>query len=819
MSASPKMEQQIDGMASKLTLEQKIDLIGGVSTWYTRAEPSIGLRALRLSDGPAGLRSGIPATAYPAPIALAASWDTALAKQMGAALGRDARARNVDVLLGPGVNIARAPMTGRNFEYMGEDPYLTSRIAVAYIQGVQSQNVSATIKHFMMNNQEFNRNNASSDADERTMREIYLPAFEAAVKEGHVGAIMDSYNLVNGAHSTQNTWMNTQLAKQEWKFDGIIMSDWNSVYDGVAAANGGLDLEMPFGRYFSRETLLPAVKAGTIPLATIDDKVRRILRTALRFTPPEHTSPESLFSEASDRVALDVGRESIVLLKNEESLLPLSVAHTCTIAVIGPNASPAVIGGGGSAVVDSYKSVSALVGISDYVEAHATANTHCHPHVVYDAGWPANYDVFAATHFDHGLLQQIFPTRDWTGIPTPSNRDQLNEDRITPPAGSSIRWTGTFTANKPGHYYVIVHDGRVADKHQVFIDGKELPSPRARLNGELYYLPLPEPLASGQHIDVRMDYLPNDTEVFPGLGILFEDDVLSDRARTLAREADAVIVTVGFDKSTEHEGADRTFELPLLQDAMIRNLAEQNHHLIVTLTGGGNVDMRPWIDHVPALLHLWYPGQEGGTSLAEVLFGTHNPEGKLPVGFEMRWEDNPTFRSYYPQDGATKAEPRIRYTEGVFLGYRYYETPSVNTAHTSPRFPFGFGLSYTSFAFSNLHLSATELHDGDPLTATFTITNTGSVDGAEVAQLYVGEQSPQVPRPLYELKAFTKVLLRPGERREVSLSLDRRSFAYWSESEKQWKVDPARFTVYVGDSSDNLPLRSDIIMHDAKSRP
>jgi beta-glucosidase len=470
-------------------------------------------------------------------------------------------------------------------------------------------------------------------------------------------------------------------------------------------------------------------------------------------------------------------------------------------------------------VVDSYKSVSSLVGISDYVEAHATANTRCHPHVVYDAGWPANHDVFAATRFDHGLLQQIFPTRDWTGTPTTSNRDQLNEDRITPSAGASIRWTGTFTASKTGRYYVIVHDGRAADKHQVYVDGKELPSPRTSLNGELYYLPLPAPLAPGQHIDVRMDYLPNDTEVFPGLGILFEDDILSYRARVLAREADAVIVTAGFDKSTEHEGADRTFGLPLLQDAMIRNLAAQNRHLIVTLTGGGNVDMRPWIDHVPALLHLWYPGQEGGTALAEVLFGAHNPEGKLPVSFETRWEDNPTFHSYYPQDTAAKVEPHIRYTEGIFLGYRYYETPSVNTAHTSPRFPFGYGLSYTSFAFSNLHLSATELHDGDPLTATFRVTNTGPVDGAEVAQLYVGEQSPQVPRPLYELKAFTKVRLKPGESRDISLSLDRRSFAYWSESEKQWKVDPARFTVCVGDSSDNLPLRSGIIMHDAKSRP
>ena len=264
-------EHRIDDMLSRLTLEQKIDLLGGVSVWYTHPEPSIGLTSMRMSDGPAGLRSGVPAMAYAAPIALAASWDPALAEEMGTSLGRDARARGVDTLLGPAVNIYRAPMDGRNFEYMGEDPWLASRIAVAYIKGVQSQGVSATIKHFALNNQEFNRHNASSDADERTMREIYLPAFEYAVTEGHVGAIMDSYNLVNGTHSTQNGWLNNTVAKHDWGFDGITMSDWESVYDGVAAVNNGLDLEMPFAHYISRDTILRAIKtvASARPPSTI----------------------------------------------------------------------------------------------------------------------------------------------------------------------------------------------------------------------------------------------------------------------------------------------------------------------------------------------------------------------------------------------------------------------------------------------------------------------------------------------------------------------------------------------------------------------
>jgi beta-glucosidase len=812
--ASPDpTEKQIDAMLAKLSLEDKIDLIGGVSTWYTHAEPQIGLAPMRLSDGPAGLRAGIPAIAYPAPVALAATWDPELAGRMGASLGRDARVRGVDVLLGPGVNIARAPMNGRNFEYMGEDPWLASRIAVSYINGVQSQGVGATVKHFMLNNQEFNRHNASSDADERTKREIYLPAFEAAVKEAHVAAIMDSYNLVDGTHSTQNGWMNIELAKKEWGFNGVIMSDWNSVYDGVAAARNGLDLEMPFAHFMSRETLLPAVRSGALPESIIDDKVRRILRLSLRFgtSSRKEDDTNSLFSEDSDRTALEVALKSIVLLKNDRSLLPLNLEKTCTLAIIGPNASPAVMGGGGSAIVDTHKAVSILQGIADFVSSQTTSTPTCTHRVLYDSGWPANNDVFSQTHFDAGLQQQIFTTRNWTGSSQQINRDHLNEDRIVTPPTGSIRWTGRFTAPKPGRYFVIVHDGRAADHHSIFVDGQPLATKPTDLHGELYYLAL-QPLTAGQSIEIRMDYLPAHDEAYPGLGVLAEDDILSVRARSIAAHADAVIVAAGFDKATEHEGADRTFELPPLQDTMIRNIAALNRNTIVTLNAGGNVDMRSWLDQVPALLHLWYPGEEGGAALAEVLFGRQNPEGHLPVSFETRWEDNPTFHSYYPQDPVDATTPHIHYTEGIFLGYRYYVTPSVDTQHIAPRFPFGFGLSYTTFAFSNLALSESTLKAGDPLTVTLTVRNTGPVAGATVAQIYVGEQSPSVPRPSYELKAFQKVFLKPGESRTISLQLDRRSFAFWSDASKRWQVDPGHFTIFAGDSSANLPLHEDVTL-------
>jgi beta-glucosidase len=331
--------------------------------------------------------------------------------------------------------------------------------------------------------------------------------------------------------------------------------------------------------------------------------------------------------------------------------------------------------------------------------------------------------------------------------------------------------------------------------------------------GELTFVPIPQPLQAGEGINVRMDYLPADVEVFPGLGVVGEDELLSSRAQAILKRADAVVVVAGFDKSTEHEGADRTFALPPMQNEMIQQIARRNPNVILALTGGGNVDMRPWIDRVPAVLHLWYPGQEGGTALAEILFGEQNPEGKLPVSFETAWEDNPTHDSYDPQAGKETDTPHIRYTEGVFLGYRFYESPSVNHGDVRPRFPFGFGLSYTTFQYSGLQLSSQTVPRNGSLTVTFRVTNRGSVAGADVAQVYVGETDAMLPRPAIELKGFQKVSLQPGETKTVTLTLDDRAFAYWSPESKQWTVDRGKFVVSVGNSSESLPLRG-VIAHD-----
>ncbi len=363
-----EVEKRVDSILGKMTLEEKIEIIGGINDFFTRPIPRLGIPALKMSDGPMGVHDYGLTTAYPAGIALAASWDTELAERFGASMGKDARARGVHFILAPGMNIYRAPMNGRNFEYFGEDPFLASRIAVATIKGIQAQRVIATAKHFAGNNSEFARMTLSSDIDERTLREIYLPAFEASVKEARVGAVMDAYNLVNGIYMTANNHINNEILKKEWGFDGILMSDWGATHDGVAAANGGLDLEMPSPTFMNRETLLPALKEGRVSVTTLDDKVRRILRKAIEFgffDQPQTDTDIPSYSQEGRQVALEEARGSMVLLKNSGNLLPLDESKLKTVAVIGPDAFPAVPGGGGSSETKPFNAVSYLEGISN----------------------------------------------------------------------------------------------------------------------------------------------------------------------------------------------------------------------------------------------------------------------------------------------------------------------------------------------------------------------------------------------------------------------------------------------------------------------
>jgi beta-glucosidase len=511
------------------------------------------------------------------------------------------------------------------------------------------------------------------------MREIYLPAFEAAVTKAHVDAVMDSYNLVNGVHSTQNDFLNLKLLKGEWGFQGVLMSDWDATYDGVAAVNNGLDLEMPSPKFMNAKNLIPAVQNGQVKESTIDEHLLRLFRTELRYgftDRPQFDPADSTYSVADRAVALQGALESITLLKNEGNLLPLDPAKIKNIAIIGPDAYPALPGGGGSSEAHAFEPVSILTGIANLLGPGA--------HVYYSAGMPDSPDEKKA----------------------------------------------------------------VAD-------------------------------------------------------------------------AEVVVVAVGFDPKTEHEGADRTFTLPPGQDALIEAVVAANPHVIATITAGGGVDTSRWLDKVPVLLHTWYPGQEGGTALAQILFGQHDPEGKLPISFDRSWDENPSSKWYYgdPKDNTTlhtigeDGKPldytieHIKYGDKLMVGYRYW-----TTAGKHPLFPFGFGLSYTSFKFSKLDVPASAAK-GSAVDVGFDVTNTGSVAGAEVAELYISDPSAQADRPERELKGFAKVRLDPGETRPVTISLDARAFSYWDEPAHRWIIDPGKFVIRVGDSSENTPLQADIDLH------
>jgi beta-glucosidase len=474
-----EVEQQVNSILHKMTLDEKIDYIGGVRSFYIRAIPRLGLPALRMADGPIGVRNYGPSTTLAGGIGLAATWDTDLERRAGVVLGEDGRARGVHFLLGPGVNIYRAPMNGRNFEYFGEDPFLASRTAVAYIEGLQSQGVCATIKHFVGNNSEYDRHNVNSIIDERTLREIYLPTFKAAVKQAHVCAIMDSYNLTNGEHMTQNGYLNDEVVKKEWGFDGIIMSDWDATYDGVAAVNGGLDLEMPSGKFMNRETLLPAIRAGRVSEATIDDHVRRILRIALEFGWLNHDQTDlsiPLDNRKGDAVALEAARSSMVLLQNEGNLLPLDKTKIKTLAVIGPDAYPAEPVGGGSARVRPFHAVSFLEGLTNYLGGSAK--------ILYKQGIPSLEEMAAGTAFvtdksgdKAGVKAEYFESLDLSGSPSHSEIEKtinFGGDDPLPGDFHSARWTGYYEAKSAGSYRVFVQNMGELGGTRFYMDGKLL---------------------------------------------------------------------------------------------------------------------------------------------------------------------------------------------------------------------------------------------------------------------------------------------------------------------------------------------------------
>ena len=778
---SPAHKERAASLVSKMTTEEKIRFIASAKSFYTYPIERLGIPQIRMADGPQGIRNNTVSTLYPSGILTAATWNPELAYLLGTQLGRDAKARGVRVVLGPGVNIYRAPLCGRNYEYMGEDPWLSGTMAVQYILGVQDQGVVATVKHFAANNQERSRHSMSSDVDERTLMEIYFPAFRRAVQEAGVGAVMDSYNQVNSVHATENKWMNIDVLRDMWGFDGIVMSDWTSVYSTLGAYNGGLDLECPVPRYFKPETIQPLLDNGILDPAILDEKVQHLLQTFIAFgfldTPAQDTSIP-LDNPDSRSAALDIAREGIVLLKNDGAL-PL--AKKSKVLVLGPNADR-IPTGGGSGFVTPYSTVSVAEGLGK-----AWNNVQFLPDTLLYRNILPQIGGFKASYYMGEKLQgdplftavEADPSHRW-GYGSP--RKDLPDD------GWSVRWEGEWTASGNGQVrFVMAGD----DGYRLFVDGKQLGGDWGNhaLSSRSVFLDVEE----GRTYSIRFEFYEHAGEAT----VSFQAGLLDQKTFTKALDGCTdVVYCCGFDSDQEGEGFDRPFQLPAHQLSTIERFAGKR--LTVVINAGGGVEMESWLDRADAVVMAWYPGQEGGTAIAEILTGAISPSGKLPVSIERKWEDNPVFGSYFNPDGKN----RTTYSEGLFYGYRGYDRSGVK-----PLFPFGFGLSYSSFTYSNL--SVDKLQDGNVLVS-FDVKNTGKYDAAECAQVYVCDVESSVIRPAKELKGSDKHFIKKGATVRYSVTLAPDAFSFYSTASRAFVLESGQFRILVGPSSASLPLSQTI---------
>lgn len=795
------VEERVIDLLSRMTLQEKLDYIGGLNSFYIRNISRLAVPEIKMSDGPVGVRTWGQTTAYPAGILNSATWDTSLVNKLGHGLGRDARSRGVHILLAPGLNIYRAPMCGRNFEYFGEDPYLSSQMAVSYINGVQSEGVMATAKHYAANNQEWNRYDISSDVDERTLREIYFPAFEAAVKDANAGAVMTAYNLLNGIHCTQSNYLENQVLKSDWDFKGFIMSDWGATHNGLQAATGGLDLEMPSGDNMNSAILMPYLNNGNLKVSVIDEKIRRILYELFKFGFFDRNQTNTsipLDDPQNATVALDLARGGIVLLKNQDTILPFNKSSINSVAVVGDLAD-SYVAGGGSSYTSPFHSVSVATGIKNLLGNGVTVNVSTNIGNN-DPGYGTSVFYTDSTLSHAGLVGHYFNNKNLTGVSVIRIDTFVNFLWSGSPGVSgigadnfSVRWTGCIKPGQTGEYLFTAagDDGFRLKINNTTIVEKWSDHATVTLNKVV-------DLVADSVYNITMEYYENAQIAEARLGYtLF--DISGSQAVQYAAASDAAIVCVGFGSDREGEGSDRDYSLPLLQQELIKAVSHVNPKTVVVLFAGGGVATTGWIDSTKALVHAGYPGQEGGTAISEILFGNVNPSGKLPYSFEKKWEDNPVYNYYYDGNG----DGRVTYGEGLFVGYRYYDTATT----VSPLFPFGFGLSYTNFNYSNLVIVPDDSNNFTTVNVSYDIQNTGAVKGAEVAQVYVREIHPSVIRPFKELKAFSKLEMTPGQTKTAHVSLNLRAFSYYDVNLAAWTFNPGKFEIMVGASSKDIRLQ------------
>lgn len=800
------IEDRVQDLLSRMTLEEKLELLGGTG-FATKPIERLGIPELRMADGPLGVRWK-PSTAFPSGIATAASWDPEVAKNVGQCIAHELKGKDRHVILGPCVNIARLPQGGRNFESFGEDPYLCSRMAVSYIQGVQQQKVVATIKHYAANNQEYERDFVDVRISERALNEIYFPSFKAAVMEAGVLAVMSAYNKVNSTYCSENYYLLDQMLKKEWGFNGLVMSDWGAVHSVIPTAQNGLDLEMPTGKYLNPANLLPVIKNGTISEEQIDEKIRRILQVMFTIGLFDHYSPgdSSVINSAEHRkVAREAARAGIVLLKNQDHILPFDSKKIKSIAVIGPNAGIARTGGGGSSQVTPIDPVSPLEGIKNKVGKQI--NILYAPGIQLDGDEKAVESRFLFTDkslTQNGLQAEYYDNKNLRGQPAFRRIDakidfQWHDEAPLndfPSDDFSVRWSGVIEAPRSGKYVFTSasDDGtRLYINNQLLIDDWNDHAVEARTATIT--------LEKGKIYPLTFEYYEHGGDAIVLLGWQLPGENLEQEALRIARKAERVLFFAGTSANYETEGRDRdNLILPKSQDQLIKKLAAVNPHLVVVLITGSPVLVEEWIDEVKGVVQGWFGGVEMGNALADVIFGEYNPAGKLPITFPRRWEDCSAYAIYRKESGVT------RYDDDVLVGYRHFDYYKI-----SPRFAFGYGLSYTEFSYGRVEVSAPQIFPGQKLEIKVPLKNVGSFAGSEVVQLYVREVKASVLRPPKELKKFQKIFLNVGESWIVEFQLDMNDLAYYDPDQKNWNVNPGEFEILIGSSSQETDLQKVVV--------
>jgi beta-glucosidase len=808
---------RIEALLAQMTLEEKVGMLAGSGQWHTTGVARLGIPPIKVTDGPNGARgdsrSGATAACFPVGSALAASWNTELIEQVGAALGQEARSKGAQVLLGPTVNIHRSPLGGRNFECYSEDPHLTARMAVAFVRGVQSQGVGTSVKHFVCNDSEFERHSISSEVGERALREIYLVPFESTVREADPWTIMAAYNRINGTFACSHHPLLTEVLKEEWGFAGFVVSDWGASLETVANANGGLDLEMPGPGRTLDEKLTAAVRAGDVSEKTIDDKVRRLLRITIlsgRLDAPEEIAERAIDRPEHRVLARRAAAESMVLLRNEGDLLPLAAAELRAVAVIGPNAEVGQLQGGGSSGVQPHYEVHPLEALRERFGADVTVHHEvgCKTEK-YVTPFDAEQLRPASGEDRPGLTLEYWNNADLGGTPVLGRVVRRSRaiwfNDVAPEvdfADFSARYSGSFTPLESGlHTFGLMSAGlsRMYLDDELILDNWTQQTP-----GDAFFaegsseISTAMPLEALRPYELRIEFRrpeSGDAAIQFGVNPPFPEDAI-ERAVAAAARANVAIVVVGTSGEWESEGHDRLdMRLPGRQDELIERVVAANPRTIVVLNSGSPVSL-PWLERVPAVIQAWLGGQEFGHALADVLCGDVNPSGRLVSTFPVRLEDTPAFTNYPGENG------RVDYGEGIFVGYRWYDTRRIE-----PRVPFGHGLSFTTFEYGPLEV-AVEQARGAAVELSVEITNSGDRAGQEVVQLYLHDRDSRLARPEQELVAFHKVALEPGEKRRVEFSLDDRSLSYWDPALHAWVAEPGEFELRVGASSRDLRSRA-----------